>query len=179
MSNATSLLEQLTDEDAVWLLESNEERRVAAGEVVIAAGEPIDAMYLIFDGVLGVVGADGEAPFATAGAGEIVGEMSFVERETPSRTVEALEDSTVLVLSHDVLRGRAERDAEFAARLYRALAVLLSHRLRRASERHRRARCRGVSGCGGAGSVGADHGRGGRLQGHAARDQHDVDEARR
>ena len=131
MSTATTLLEQLIDEDVDWLL-ANEERHVGVGEKVIVAGEPVDAIYILLEGVLGVVGSDEAQPFDIVGPGDIVGEMSFVERVTPASTVTALESSTLLVVAHDVLRRRADEDPAFAARLFRGLALLLSHRLRRA-----------------------------------------------
>ena len=90
MSNATTLLEQLIDEDVDWML-ANEERHVGVGEKIIVAGEPVDAVYILLEGVLGVVGADEARPFDVVGPGDIVGEMSFVERVTPTSTVAALE----------------------------------------------------------------------------------------
>ena len=67
------------------------------------------------------------------GAGEIVGEMSFVDARPPSATVKALEDSTVFALSKATL-NRKHADTGFAARFYRALAIYLSTTVR---ERHR------------------------------------------
>ena len=132
MSSGTTLLEQLADDDVDWLL-ANEERHVGAGDEVIAAGRPVDAIYLLLEGVLGVAGGDGDRALDVVGPGDIVGEMSFVEQETPVRSVAAVEASTLLVVPHDALRERAEQDPQFAARLYRALALLLSRRMRRAA----------------------------------------------
>jgi CRP-like cAMP-binding protein/SAM-dependent methyltransferase len=131
MSSATTLLEQFTDEDVDWLLEANEEQHVAAGETVIAAGEPVDSVYVVLEGVLAVQGSDAAHPVGVVGPGDIVGEMSFVEDVTPAQTVAALEAALLLVVPHSALRERAETEPAFAARLYRALSVLLSRRLRR------------------------------------------------
>jgi extracellular factor (EF) 3-hydroxypalmitic acid methyl ester biosynthesis protein len=132
MSSATTLLEQFSDADVDWLL-ANDERHVRQGEKVISAGEPVDAIYLLLEGVLGVVVGEDASPVDVVGPGDIVGEMSLVEQQTPTRSVSALEASTVLVIPHDALRERAEADLAFAARLYRALALLISRRFRRAS----------------------------------------------
>ena len=132
MSSATTLLELFTDDDVDWML-ANEERHVALGERVISAGEPVEAIYLLLEGVLGVVGSDEDEQLDVVGPGDIVGEMSFVERQTPARSVAALEASTLLVVPHDALHARADADPAFAARLYRALALLISRRFRRAS----------------------------------------------
>ena len=133
MSSGTTLLERFTDADIDWLLGANDHRAVAPGEPVIAMGEAPSAMYLLIEGVLGVMGAHDGKPLQVIGPGEVVGEMSFVEHEVPSRTVAALEASTLLVLEHVDLRRRADSDPAFAARLYRALALLLSRRLRRST----------------------------------------------
>ena len=131
MSSATTLLEQFTDADVDWMLDANEERHVAAGETVIAAGEPVDCVYIVLEGLLAVQGADAARPVNVVGPGDIVGEMSFVESLTPTQTVAALESALLLVVPHSALRERAEAEPAFAARLYRALSVLLSRRLRR------------------------------------------------
>lgn len=88
MSNATTLLEQLSADDVDRML-ANEERHVGVGEKVIVAGQPVDAIYILLEGVLGVVAANDERPFDVVGPGDIVGEMSFVERVTPTSTVAA------------------------------------------------------------------------------------------
>jgi CRP-like cAMP-binding protein/SAM-dependent methyltransferase len=130
MSSATTLLEQFTDEDVDWML-ANEERHVGIGETVIAAGQPVDAVFLVLEGVLGIVGSNETTPRDVVGPGDIVGDMSFVERVQPTSAVAAVEASTLLVVPHDALRRHAEEDPAFAARLYRGLALLLSQRLRR------------------------------------------------
>ena len=123
MSSATTLLEQFTDEDVDWMLDANEERHVAAGETVIAAGEPVDAIYIVLEGVLGGRGGRRGAPVNVVGPGDIVGEMSFVEQHTPAQTVAALEASLLLVVPHRALRARADGGCRRSrARLYRALA---------------------------------------------------------
>jgi len=139
MSSATTLLKQFTDADIDWMLDANEERHVTAGENVIVKGEPVDAMYIVLEGVLAVEGSDAARPIDVVGPGDVVGEMSFVEQVTPTQSVAAMEASLLLVVPHSALHQRADDEPAFAARLYRALAVLLSQRLRRASN-HRSVR---------------------------------------
>jgi len=130
MSSATTLLEQFTDADVDWMLDTNEERHVGAGEQVIVAGRPVDAIYVVLEGVLAIERSDAARPLELVGPGGIVGEMSFVEQLTPTRTVSAQEASLLLVVPHSALRQRADDDEAFSSRLYRALAVLLSRRMR-------------------------------------------------
>src|SRR4029077_368788 len=75
-----------------------------------------------------------EREIARLNAGEIVGEMSFVDARPPSATRRGLEDSTVFAISKPVLTDKLSRDLGFAARFYRALAIYLSTTVR---ERHR------------------------------------------
>jgi CRP-like cAMP-binding protein len=58
-----------------------------------------------------------------------------VDARPPSASVTALEDTTVLAVPCRELAQKLEREAEFAARFYRAIAVFLSHRLRAAGQR--------------------------------------------
>ena len=67
---------------------------------------------------------------AQLGAGEIIGEMSFVDASPPSATVVAARPSLVLCVPRDVLAERLGQQTDFAARFYRAIATLLSGRLR-------------------------------------------------
>ena len=66
MSSATTLLEQFTDEDVDWMLDANEERHVAAGETVIAAGEPVDCIYVVLEGCSRSRGPTRRAPSASS-----------------------------------------------------------------------------------------------------------------
>ena len=58
MSSATTLLKRFTDADIDWMLDANEERHVTAGENGIVKGEPVDAIYVVLEGVLAVEGSD-------------------------------------------------------------------------------------------------------------------------
>ena len=98
---------------------------------------PVDALFILLEGKLAVWLRRRRGPereLARLNAGEIVGEMSFVDARPPSATVKALEDSTVFALSKAVLTAKLAADSGFAARFYRALAIYLSTTVR---ERHR------------------------------------------
>ena len=60
----------------------------AAGAVIIDAGAPADAMYVILEGTVEI--RIGEKSIDTADAGEIVGEMALVDQNTRSASVVAL-----------------------------------------------------------------------------------------
>ena len=137
MNQGIALLEQLSADDAAWLTETAAERSLRQGEVLITAGGTLDELYLVVQGLLGVVADEEGTQLAVLGAGELVGEMSLVSDTPPTETVRALEDTTVLVLSHAALRERAAQEPEFAVRFHAALARLLAERLRTANRRLR------------------------------------------
>src|SRR4051794_40775530 len=137
MRKVLFLFGQLNDDDVEWMLTAGAKRFVPAGGVLIQQGVPVDALFILLEGRLAVWlrGKRGpERELARLSAGEIVGEMSFVDARPPSATVKALEDSTVFALSKATLNRKLAADPGFAARFYRALAIYLSTTVR---ERHR------------------------------------------
>jgi CRP/FNR family cyclic AMP-dependent transcriptional regulator len=137
MRKVLFLFGQLNDDDIEWMLTAGARRFVPAGGVLIQQGVPVDAVFILLEGKLAVWLKRKQGPereLARLNAGEIVGEMSFVDARPPSATVKALEDSTVFALSKATLNRKLVADSGFAARFYRALAIYLSTTVR---ERHR------------------------------------------
>jgi CRP-like cAMP-binding protein len=124
------VLTQLTDGDIDWLRASGQRREVPLGGVLIEQGRPIEAVFIVLEGRLSVYGAAGSGDI---GVGEMLGEISFVDARPPSADVVANEDSLVLAVPRRELQERLDADPGFAARFYRAIALLLSHRLRDAA----------------------------------------------
>jgi len=119
----------LTDADVEWMARIGARRRVADGEVLIVEGRPIDSVILLLEGELVVV-ARGRGEISRLGAGEIVGEMSFVDSAPPSASVIARGSGLALFLGKEALTEKLEADAAFGCRFYKALAVFLADRLR-------------------------------------------------
>jgi CRP/FNR family transcriptional regulator, cyclic AMP receptor protein len=137
MRKVLFLFGQLNDDDVEWMLGAGTRRFVPAGETVIEQGVPVDAVFILLEGRLAVWLTPRKGPereIARLNAGEIVGEMSFVDARPPSATVKALEDSTVFSISKAALNAKLTADQGFGARFYRALAIYLSTTVR---ERHR------------------------------------------
>ena len=131
MRKVLFLLGELSDLDVEWLTARGKKERVTAGTILIREGKQIDAMYVLLEGRLSVwIDDRGKRELAQLGAGEVVGEMSFVDARPPSATVEAMSDSVVLTIRRSELQEKLKNDTAFAARFYRALAGFLSDRLR-------------------------------------------------
>jgi CRP-like cAMP-binding protein len=129
MRKALYILGQLNDDDVQWLARHGTRRTLRDGEVIIREGQPVDALFVSLDGALSVaLRAGGE--IARLGAGELVGEISFVDSAPPSATVSGAGQATVLEIKRAVLQRKLDEDIAFSSRFYRALAVFLADRLR-------------------------------------------------
>jgi CRP/FNR family cyclic AMP-dependent transcriptional regulator len=135
MRKVLFLFGQLSDEDVEWMLDHGGKRTVPAGAVLIRQGVPIDAIFILLEGKLSVwLAGRTEREIARLNAGEIVGEMSFLDARPPSATVKGLEAAIVFAIPRSALAAKLAADLGFAARFYRALAIFLSTTVR---ERHR------------------------------------------
>jgi CRP-like cAMP-binding protein len=131
MKRIVFILGVLDDEDVDWLVSTGQRRELKPGEVLIDEGQLCDHLFLILDGCLEVsVQALSQQPIAQLASGEVVGEMSFVDGLPPSATVIALENTVVLGIPWEHLHQQLQQDIWFASRFYKAMAILLSSRLR-------------------------------------------------
>jgi serine phosphatase RsbU (regulator of sigma subunit) len=109
------------------------ERRYARGQIVLREGAAGRELYLILDGLVEVVkgtGAD-EMEIARRGAGDLFGEMGFLEGRPRFATVRALEPTQVLSFAQGDMESVLARQPEL---LHNAVRVL-SARLREADRR--------------------------------------------
>lgn len=132
MKKILFLLGELNDDDIDWLIQTGTRQEIPAGTVLIEEGKPIDALYILLSGTFTVsVAALDNREIAKLSTGEVVGEMSFLDGRLPSATVQSVEDSLVLCIPRQELAAKLLQDVGFAYGFYRALAILLSNRLRR------------------------------------------------
>ena len=129
MRRALYILGELSDEDIVWLAGEGARLEVESGHVLIRAGEPVDTLYLVIDGQL-LVTLPGGQRLAELGPGDIVGEMSLVEKRPPAVSVSSAGPCELLAVPHAALREALRSNLGLAARFYRALSIFLSDRLR-------------------------------------------------
>lgn len=106
------------------------------GRVLFAVGEPADAMFLVFSGALGVVGAASETRHqlvAHIHAGETIGEMGLLSGRPWSATIVALRDCILARLG----RSAFERVMAREPALLRALGAQVVGRLEQSMRRVR------------------------------------------
>lgn len=132
MKKVLYIFGELNDSDVDWMIQTGGRRTISTGDTLIRVGEQVDGLYILLEGVLSVrIGPATGREIAKLGAGEIVGEMSFVDSRPASASVLAVESSSVFAIDRARLLDKIEHDEGFAARFYRSLAVFLSNRLRR------------------------------------------------
>jgi CRP-like cAMP-binding protein len=123
----------MNDSDVDWMVHAGTRRRIGREDVVIHEGRAIDSIVLLLSGKM-AVSVTGAGEVAELASGDFIGEMSLVDSAPPSATVTAKVECTALFIEKDKLQRKLAEDVAFASRFYRALAILLSDRLR-ATER--------------------------------------------
>jgi CRP/FNR family cyclic AMP-dependent transcriptional regulator len=132
MRKALYILGDLDDHDLVWMSANGEVIELYGGETLIHAGTPVSNLYFVTEGALIVSAPQGDA-VAKLGVGDVIGEMSFVEKRPPDVSVVAEGPCRLLRITRESLLDEFSRNTSFSARFYRALAVFLSDRLRTAT----------------------------------------------
>lgn len=136
MAKLITILEVLSDEDIQWLLSTGVEDRIEPDTVVIKAGEYISSIYIVLEGTLGIYLSQSEDKMInTVGAGEILGEMSYLEDNPTSATVISQEPTVLLNISRDALDDRIGENPDFGRRLYKGIGISVSQRLRQTLSR--------------------------------------------
>ena len=128
MRKGLTILSDLMDQDLIWLAKTGDLRVIDEDEVLITEGKHIEDLFIITEGWFDV-SLQGQN-LARLGVGDVMGEMSFVEKQAPSATVTAAEPARVLAVPRALLLEQFRSDPAFAARFWRAMAVFLSDRLR-------------------------------------------------
>lgn len=142
----TVLLRELNPSDINWLGTVGRYWEIAPGKVLTQAGQTIDTFHLVLDGSLAMTVSKFAGNYldrmyaqtdaisawevAQLGSGEVIGEHGLIDTHaTAATTIEALQPSLVLSIPLSQLGDQLKQDVGFAARLYRAIAILLSNRL--------------------------------------------------
>lgn len=140
---AEVLLKELSNADIDWLIAVGRQQQISIGTVLLQPKSPPDAVYLLLDGVLTMRIPQSsedctaslsipqpviEPEITRLSRGEIIGEELLLNVPTAA-VVQAAEDSIVLSISQQQFLTKLQQDSDFSARLYRAIALILSQRL--------------------------------------------------
>ncbi len=96
---------------------------IGAGEMLIREGDHGDTLYIILSGALEVTKRDGnrEVTLATRMPGEVLGEMSLIERAPRTASVRAVKPSELLAIGPAAFERLLEQRPETASTLLRTV----------------------------------------------------------
>lgn len=128
-------LQFLTANDWALLRDKARELQFKKDQRLIHEGLAGNTLYVIKSGTARVERRNGPANIRIAilGAGDICGEMSFMEKSAASASVIADEDLTADALDAATLQSLFESFPHVGARFFRSVALTLSRRLRATS----------------------------------------------
>lgn len=128
-------LQFLTANDWALLRDKARELQFKKDQRLIHEGLAGNTLYVIKSGTARVERRNAAANIriATLGAGDICGEMSFIEKSAASASVIADEDLTADALDAATLQSLFESFPHVGARFFRSVALTLSRRLRATS----------------------------------------------
>jgi diguanylate cyclase (GGDEF)-like protein len=101
-------------------------RRLSRDEVLMKAGELNGSVYVLLSGRLGVLADKDEELISEIRVGQLIGEISVLDKRPCSATVIALEECTLLEIDESLLWSLVRASHEFA----RNMLILLAERLR-------------------------------------------------
>lgn len=140
MKPVLSKLGVLSDRDLNWINTNGTIKTINKGEEPICQGQSINELYILLAGKLNICiysskqeNISIQQEVSWSAIGEIIGEISFVDKLPPVATVRAVEEVTAIALTWQQLKSKIQQDEGFSARFYQTLSVLLSHRLRQTS----------------------------------------------
>lgn len=131
MQDSILFFTELNQTDLDWIFETGKTNSIDKKTNIIKEGTHPDGLFFILKGLVGIyISHLKEKQLSIRGPGEILGEISFLEDQPATASVEALENTQILTLPRDKLKGKLEEDAGFGLRFYRSLAIIVSKRLR-------------------------------------------------
>ncbi len=112
------------------------ERSYESDELIFEEGQPGAALFLILDGKVGIeiCREENTLTLAVLEKGAFFGEMALIDEAPRSADARALEPTRALALYRSDLGELIQRDPQTACRIYRALASMISDRLRLTNE---------------------------------------------
>lgn len=131
-----SIFSELTGEELLFMADQMHLLRTAPGNAIFKENDPADFVCFVVDGRLQVLKATSGAAKAIAEltAGQSIGEMAVVGNFHRSATVTSLTDATLLTLKRDRLNQICVDHPQIGVKIFKAIAQLLSHHLRKTSE---------------------------------------------
>ena len=127
------ILGHLSDDDIDWMVNVGQVRELPDEQILIREAVETPDIFILLNGTA-EVRASGAGVVAVLRAGDVVGEMAFVDQAPPSASVVSVGSLQYLAIEKAMLQHRLDTEPGFAGRFFKALAVFLSARLRKAND---------------------------------------------
>ena len=130
---STELFGDLSADELAEVAEICHQQTFAVGEVLAKQGEPGDELFIVKEGWVEIALQEEETSrtLVNLGAGQLIGEMSLVDRGPRSATVKAIHDPTVVhVIQHKDFQALCQRNTAIGYKVMLNLAADLSFKLR-------------------------------------------------
>ncbi len=134
---AVGIFKSLNESDLAALGRLGEIRSLAPGETLVEQGEHQDALFLVLDGALSAT-CHSQMSTVSLGlikTGETVGEMNILDPLKASATVRAQRVTQVWEISRENLERFCQENPLAGLAVIRELGILLTRRVRRASDK--------------------------------------------
>ena len=105
VSEDFALFKTLSSEQRLKAFSAMVRQDLVRGQLLVAQGEPSDALFMVLHGALAVPEASDLEPIAELRAGELVGEIGFFANIPRTADVIAIRDTSVLALTRARLSG--------------------------------------------------------------------------
>ena len=115
MRSSLIFFECLDDSDLAWIHQACTKIELAATKVLVQVGSVNTDVYILLAGKCKVDGADGRL-LTPINAGDIIGEVSFVDKRKTLARVSAESNIVVARLDGDMLAAKLDSDPLFATR---------------------------------------------------------------
>lgn len=145
------LFADLAADDVAVVLAACEERLLVAGEDLFLEADQGESLFIVQSGRVVIyknIRGEVDRVLATLGPGDVIGELSFIDRSRRSAGSRTTEQSEFLVLSATEFGKLGRTHPRIAAGLYRNLASIVAARLRTTNERYREAVLSGLEASG-------------------------------
>jgi CRP-like cAMP-binding protein len=129
LSKAKNGLVYLTGNDWALIADKAARRQFKAGDPIVQRGRRTHGIYVLLTGTAAVHIA-GQGPARNIGAGEVCGEISFLDELPATANVVANEGVEALYLDKPLLQSLIELFPHMGSRFHHSLAAILSRRLR-------------------------------------------------
>ena len=133
------LFGKLNNQELIKLSRICQKVNYQAGNIIFHAGDPGDALYIIWEGMVEVLkpGTEDEPEemVSELGPQEIFGEMALFENLPRSAAIRAKNDTHLLRVPSEYFDKLLKEDNVIALKVYQAINLILCHRLRDTTER--------------------------------------------